>query len=178
MSTARQRSPEWQARAAAVLDPARPPVALPAGLLDEVYQHAREGYGEEACGLLVGPGGGPPERIERCTNVQTRRKLAGESELDAREGYWIDERELLLAQRRASENGHELLVIYHSHVDTGAYFSHADLAAALGPGGTPLWPGVAQLVVSVYEDGVRDVVWFDWDDVACAFMGHAVERVG
>ncbi len=178
MASASQRAPEWATRAAARVDSALPPAELPAELLREVYQHARECYPEEACGLLVGPRGAAPRRIERCTNVQRRRKLAGESELDAHEGYWIDERELLQALRRAEQEGDVLRVIYHSHVDTGAYFSHADQAAALGPGDTPLWPGVAQLVVSVYESGVRDAAYFDWDEPLHAFRGHSVARPG
>ncbi len=178
MPSASQRAPEWLTRAAVRVDPALPAVELPGELLREVYQHAHECYPEEACGLLVGPGGAAPRRIERCTNVQTRRKLAGESDLDAHEGYWIDERELLQALRRAEQLGEALRVIYHSHVDTGAYFSHADQAAALGPGDAPLWPGVAQLVVSVYETGVRDAAYFAWDEALRAFRGRSVARPG
>jgi proteasome lid subunit RPN8/RPN11 len=110
--------------------------------------------------------------------VQRRRKLAGESDLDAHDGYCIDERELLQALRRAEQQGEVLRVIYHSHVDTGAYFSHADSAAALGPHGAPLWPGVAQLVVSVYESGVRDAAYFEWDEDVRVFRGRSVARPG
>src|SRR5262245_23926261 len=46
-------------RAAAVLDPALPPVALPRGLVLEAFAHARECYPEECCGLLIGPAGAP-----------------------------------------------------------------------------------------------------------------------
>lgn len=168
---------EWLERAAAVADPERPPAELPSVLVHEIFLHSRECYPEEACGLLLGPPGGPPTRIERCTNVQTRRKLDGLSELDARHGYWIDERELLRALRRAEEEGSSLLVIYHSHVDTEAYFSETDRDAALGPDGRPLWPGVAQLVLSVYEDGVRDMACFVWAEDVRGFVGQAVRQV-
>lgn len=170
-------SPEWRARAAAWLDTASPAVPLPGQVVHEVFQHVRECYPEEACGLLVGPPGGVPSEVERCTNVQTRRKLAGESELDARHGYWIDERELIQVLRRAEGEGHAILWIYHSHVDTEAYFSHTDLAAALGPEGTPLWPGVGQLVLACYEDGVRDAACFVWDDDEGCYSGRVVQQV-
>ena len=177
MGSEPERTADGQARAPAVADPDLPSMGLPAELLLEVYQHARECYPEEACGLLVGPKGGPPARIERCHNVQDRRKLLGESELDARHGYWIDEKELMLALQRAEREGQALQVVYHSHVDTGAYFSHADLVAALGPEGLPLWPGVAQLVVAVYHEGVRDAAYFTWDEEARRFVGRAVAQV-
>jgi proteasome lid subunit RPN8/RPN11 len=90
----------------------------------------------------------------------------------------MDEKELMLALRRADEEGNTLLMIYHSHVDTEAYFSHADLAAALGPDGTPLYPGVAHLVIAVYEDGVRDATGFVWSDELARYRGHAVQQVG
>lgn len=170
--------PELRTRAAAVVDPTLAAVPLSSEIVHEVFQHARECYPEEACGLLLGPPGGPPLRIERCTNVQSRRKLSGESELDARHGYWMDEKELVRALRRADEEGNTLLIIYHSHVDAEAYFSHADLVSALGPDGTPLYPGVGQLVLSVYDDGVRDAGCFLWSEEAGGYSGHAVQQVG
>ena len=167
---------EWEARAAAVVDPQLAPWPIPDGLLFEVFQHALECHPEEACGLLLGAQGTAPTRVERCTNVQNRRRADGLSELDARHGYWIDEGELLRALRGAERGGEKLLVIYHSHVDTAAYFSHADLDAALGPDQRPLYPGVAQLVLSVYEDGVRDSALFLWDADTGSFAGRRVER--
>ena len=107
MSHAPDEAEDWRERAAAVVDPALPGVPVPRELIHELFQHARECYPEEACGLLVGPRGGPPVRIERCTNVQTRRKLQGESQLDARHGYWMDERELLRALQTTEQEGHE-----------------------------------------------------------------------
>lgn len=178
MTSEPDKLPEWRTRAAAVVDPSLAAVALSSEIAHEVFQHARECYPEEACGLLVGPRAGSPVRIERCTNVQERRRRLGESDLAARHGYWMDEKELMLALRRVDEEGNTLLMIYHSHVDTEAYFSHADLAAALGPDGTPLYPGVAHLVIAVYEDGVRDATGFVWSDELARYRGHAVQQVG
>lgn len=170
------REERWREQAVAVVDPEQSAVALPRALLHEVFQHAIECYPEEACGLLLGPPGSEPETIERCTNVQTRRKLRGESDLDAHEGYWIDEGELLRAIKRAEREGREIRVIYHSHVDAGAYFSRADMEGALGPHGQPNYPGAIQLVLSVHEDGVRDAVAFVWTDER--FVGRALQETG
>lgn len=170
---------DWRERAAAVLEPGRPPIPVPAQLLVDVYAHARECYPEECCGLLLGPEGRPPQRIVRCTNVQTLRKSRGESALDARYAYWIDERQLLHALHEAEARGEGLAVVYHSHVDTEAYFSHADLQGALGPGGDePLYPGAAHMVLSVREGGVKSSVCYVWDPRRRAFVGHPIEPLG
>ncbi len=169
----------WPERAAAIADPALPPGPLPRALMLEVFQHARECYPEECCGLLIGPEAAPlPTRFVRCTNVQSQRRSKGESELDARHGFWIDEQELLQALRTAEERGEALRVVYHSHIDTPAYLSHSDLQGAVGPDGSPLWPGVAHLVVSVREDGVHEAAVFDWSEEAGSFLGRVVQETG
>ncbi len=168
----------WRERAAAVVDPALEPCLLARELMLEVFQHARECYPEECCGLLIGPLNAAPSRFVRCTNVQSRRRAQGESELEARHAFWIDEAELLGALRSAEERGEELRIVYHSHVDTPAYLSHTDLQGALTPDGSLLWPGVAQLVVSVQEDGVHEAALFDWDSEGGRFLGRRVEETG
>ena len=168
----------WRERAAVVVDPSSEPGLLPRELMLEVFQHARECYPEECCGLLIGPLAAAPSHFVRCTNVQSRRRAQGESELDARHAFWIDEGELLGALRSAEERGEELRVVYHSHVDTPAYLSHTDLQGALTPDGLPLWPGVAHLVVSVREDGVREAALFAWDPELKRFLGRRVEETG
>ena len=169
---------EWRERAAVVVDSALEPRLLSRSLMLEVFQHARECYPEECCGLLIGPLAAAPSRFVRCTNVQSRRRAQGESELDARHAFWIDEGELLRALGSAEERGEELRVVYHSHVDTPAYLSHTDMQGALTPDGSPLWPGVAQLVVSVREDGVHEAAFFDWDPEVQRFLGRRVEETG
>jgi len=165
---------DWSGRAAAVSDPEAEPALLPRELLLEVFQHARECYPEECCGLLLGTDREGPLHVIRCANVQSQRVARGESNLDATRAFWIDEQELLNALRSAESSGQKLLVIYHSHVDTAAYLSHTDAAGALGPDGTPLYPGAAQLVVSVRDSGVGEAALFRWDAEARSFRGRAV----
>ncbi len=165
-------------RPAALPDAGLAPVELPATLMLEVYAHAREAYPEECCGLLVGRAGGPPERVVRCDNVQNRRRAQGESELDATRGFWIDEQQLLRELRSAEARGDELLVVYHSHPEAGAYLSHTDVRAALGPDGAPLWPGVTHLVVSVREGAAREAVLYAFDAESGGFVGRPVRLGG
>ena len=164
----------WQTRAAAQVDASLEAVQLSREVLLEVFQHARECYPEECCGLLTGADPELPARVVRCSNVQSTRVARGESDLDARRAYFIDEQELLNALRGAEQRGERLVVIYHSHVDTAAYLSFTDLEGALGPDGRPLYPGVAQLVVSVQESGVLGAALFAWDDASRRFLGRAV----
>jgi proteasome lid subunit RPN8/RPN11 len=163
----------WELRAAVSADASQEPVELPRGVLLEVFQHARECYPEECCGLLVGEDWAHPH-VVRCANVQNARVARGESELDAARAFWIDEQELLHALRSADVSGERLLAVYHSHVDTEAYLSHTDLSAALGPDGQPLYPGSAQLVVSVRDSGPGGAALFSWDERAGIFRGRRV----
>lgn len=163
---------DWRERAAALSDPTAPPAELPRELLLEVFQHARECYPEECCGLLLGTDERGPLHVVRCTNVQSQRVARGESNLDASRAFWIDEQELLHALRAAESSGEKLLVIYHSHVDTAAYLSHTDVAGALDPAGEPLYPGSAQLVVAVHDSGVAEAALFEWDASEKVFRGR------
>ena len=60
-------------------------------------------------------------------------------------------------------------VIYHSHVDAGAYFSEEDERIALSEGG-PAYPGVSYLVVSVTGGKVGEASLFAWDERKRAFL--------
>lgn len=165
---------DWQARAAAQVDDALEPLRYPREPLLEVFQHARECYPEECCGLLFGEESEAPVRVVRCTNVQSARVARGESDLDARRAFWIDEQELFHALRDADQRGERLVGVYHSHVDTAAYLSHTDLGGALGEDGSPLYPGAAQLVVSVQESGVLAAALFRWDEASRRYRGQRV----
>lgn len=164
----------WRDRAASHIDECLAPALLPATVLDQVFAHSRECYPEECCGILTGPTGGRPIEVVRCTNLQNVRYSRGESELDARHGFFMDERELYRACRGAEERGYAVLVIYHSHVDTEAYFSKQDVDGALGPDGEPLWPGARQLVVSVHEGEVQRAGLFEWESSDGTYVGRLV----
>ena len=175
--TATGEAAAWRERAAAVADGGLEPASLPLALLAEARAHARECYPEECCGLMLGPAKGEPGRLLRCTNVQSQRYSRGESQLDARHGFWIDEQELRRALLAVEECAEELLVIYHSHIDAPAYLSHTDVQNALGPDGAPLYRGVDHLVLSVEADGVHGVALFEWNAEGEHFVGRGVREV-
>ena len=176
-SGARSGREDWWVRAAARVEADAPAMELPRALLLEILGHARECYPEECCGILVGSGSAARWRAVRCSNVQNARKAKGESDLDAREAFWVDEAELLAALRAAEAAGESMQAIYHSHADTAAYLSHIDVRNATGASGRPLWPGLAHVVVSVLEDGAREAGWFEWDESAGRFRGRRIQEV-
>jgi proteasome lid subunit RPN8/RPN11 len=176
-SGGRNGQDDWWVRAAARVEPDLPAIELPRALLLELFAHARECYPEECCGLVVGPDSPAGWRAVRCSNVQNARKVQGESELDAREAFWMDESELLAAMRAADASGESMHAIYHSHADAAAYLSHIDVRNATGVSGRPLWPGLAHVVVSVLEDGARGAGWFEWDDAAGRYRGRSIREV-
>jgi proteasome lid subunit RPN8/RPN11 len=68
----------------------------------------------------------------------------------------------MLLERRLGQEGQAIRVIYHSHVEVGAYFSAEDTKRALWDG-QPLFPGVGYLVCGIKDrrpDGAV-IAWYD-----------------
>lgn len=82
--------------------------------------------------------------------------------LQSRTSYAFDSREWLGVLQEAEARGEHLAWIFHSHVDTGAYFSAEDRHQA-APGGEPLLPGVGYLVIAVHSGCVKDTGIFWWE---------------
>jgi proteasome lid subunit RPN8/RPN11 len=123
---------------------------IPRHALDEIYAHAREGYPEEVCGMIVGG-----DEARRCENRQNA--LHAEDPVtfprSAREAYNFGPKDLFFLDK-SLRGPRPVRVIYHSHVDVGAYFSAEDVRAA-APDGELLYP-VDYLVVDVGAEGVRE----------------------
>ena len=137
------------------------PPALSPSLLADLYQHAREGYPEEICGLLRGPRGADPDEVVRCVNRQNELHARDPARYPrtAREAYNMGLDDITLLDQ--SLNGpRPVQVIYHSHVDVGAYYSADDKLLAAPPGWDPLYPGVDYLVIDAQAHGVQGAKLF------------------
>jgi proteasome lid subunit RPN8/RPN11 len=154
----------------------REPLLLPRTVLSEVYEHARESYPEECCGILTGPVGSLPNRVVRFVNLQNQRRAEGHSALDSTQAFWMDETELSRTIRELESRGQGIHAVYHSHIDAGAYLSAEDIRAALGPDGIPLWPGIGHLIVSVQGGTVREAAYFEWNAGQSSFVGRPVRE--
>jgi proteasome lid subunit RPN8/RPN11 len=163
-------------------------------VLDAVEADARERYekDEEACGYLRGPADQPLLCDEHVALVNTANRLHA---LDpetyfrtARTFFSFNEKKFDDAVAASARQGRPVKVLYHSHLDAGAYFSSTDKAvmsmgeppsvegaeATLGPG--PAWP-LAFLVTSVEKGRIAEHRLFVWDATARDFVASAFEIV-
>jgi adenylyltransferase/sulfurtransferase len=148
-------------------------IAIDAAALAAMHAHAEEGFPEEVCGVLFASPTG--QVVRRMQNVQNALHAADPvaNPRDARTAYQFDGAELLDVTRRGDEPGWRIVLFYHSHPQHGAYFSDTDKARALFGGEIdlgPAFPGVAYLVISVYDRVVRDRKTFAWDEAAQDFV--------
>jgi proteasome lid subunit RPN8/RPN11 len=131
---------------------------LRAAELEAIQQHARADYPAECCGvLLVRPAAVAEERrLVACRNIQDELHARDPARFPrtARTAYYIGHADLLEIGRREGE-GFEVRVIYHSHVDAGAYFSETDRQNAMVDG-SPTYPQATYVVVSVADGRVAD----------------------
>jgi len=115
--------------------------------------------------------GGTPERLFLpCRNIQDElnRKDPARHPRNARTAYYIDPRDLLTIGRREAE-GFRVATIYHSHIDTGAYFSETDKRNAL-VNGEPAYPDAIYVVVSVMAGRFDGANAFAWDAARRDFL--------
>lgn len=130
---------------------------------EAIRSQATEEYPFESCGVILARGA--ERRLVRCRNAQN--ELHGRDPQryprDARTAYYIDPKDLLRIGDLERE-GFGVAVIYHSHVDTGAYFSETDRRQAL-VGGEPAYPSAIYIVTSVMAGRVEAMAAFRWNGV-------------
>jgi proteasome lid subunit RPN8/RPN11 len=136
--------------------------------LEAIRKQALEEYPEESCGVIVARG--DERRRLACRNVQNdlHARDPERNPRRARTAYHIDPQDLLRIGRLESE-GFGVAVIYHSHVDAGAYFSETDRRQALMDG-EPAYPGTTYLVTSVMAGRVEATTAFQWDETRREFL--------
>jgi proteasome lid subunit RPN8/RPN11 len=139
--------------------------------------HALETLPEECCGLLLA-GGGRVVEAQRCRNDMTmlHQHEPHHYTRDGRTAFHMNEADCLRIQKYADEAGLEVVGVYHSHVDAGAYFSALDQQFAsreLFP-----FPDAAHFVLSVVEQSVREVAMFTHAPDGERFEGRTVRFEG
>jgi len=142
---------------------APPHPVVTAEALAEMYAHARRDYPNECCGIVFGPQGAPAaDRAVACANIQN--ELHAEDPVkharDARTAYNLGAPDLFKLDKSLRGEA-PAKIVYHSHVDVGAYFSDTDQAAAQMDG-EPSYP-VEYVVIDVRADGVGGAAQFAWD---------------
>ena len=153
-----------------------PAPVLTAEEFERVRTQAEAEYPAECCGIVMERGGPAPERLLiPCRNIQNQLHAADpvRHPRDARTAYYIDPRDLLHIGRREAE-GYRVATIYHSHIDTGAYFSETDRRNAVVDG-EPAYPDATYVVVSVMNGRLGASNAYRWEPAARDFAGVAFE---
>jgi proteasome lid subunit RPN8/RPN11 len=150
-------------------------VKIRRSLVLRVDEEARVGYGkdEESCGLLLGPAADALEVDEIVPFVNRAAKLHALDPVTyprtARMYFDLDPLKFQRAIEQGESNGRPVKVLYHSHLDAGAYFSETDAAAATMGGAEPTYD-LAYLVTSVVAGVVAARALFVWSTASSTFV--------
>lgn len=98
-----------------------------------MINHAKNGFPNEACGLLAGKKSDEGDNFYPMKNVD-----------EASVSYFMDPKEQLKVFKAMREKKEELRGIFHSHVASEAYPSQKDVRLAL-------YPDVSYLIVSLSD---------------------------
>ena len=155
-------------------------LVIPKSVLERVSEEARLAYGrdEESCGFLVGPAA-EGHRIDGIVPMVNRANALHRLDPEqyprtGRTYFDIDSMKFEKEIRRGEAEGRPVKVLYHSHLDVGAYFSATDAEVAKMGQGEPPWD-LAYLVTSVRGGKVDDRKLFVWDPVGKAFVESGLE---
>ncbi len=143
-------------------DPAREPLAYPPEVVARIAALCEAEPAREACGFVVRRG--RALEVVPIPNAADRYHEADPAAFPrtSRDSYLMDPRAQLRVMRELDAWGGEIVAIWHSHVEAGAYFSEKDRSDAL-PGGVPAVPGAEYLVLGVRGGRVTEVRRFRWD---------------
>ena len=143
----------------------KPPL-IPPSFLKMIYRQAVHEDPHECCGMLTSYPQSPESitRLRPCRNVYDACHGLDPDNFprSGKTAYFIDPAELLEIQKENRALKEKIRVLYHSHIDQGAYFSEEDERVA-SPEGEPAYPGVDYLVVSVVRGEVKESNLFHWD---------------
>jgi adenylyltransferase/sulfurtransferase len=146
-------------------------VVLTEAELAAVRKQAEAEYPAECCGVVLMRDDAPSERwLHPCRNIQNdlHRRDPQRHPRDGRTAYYMAHEDLLDISRQQT-HGWSVHVIYHSHVDVGAYFSETDRRNALVDG-QPAYPDTTYVVVAVSGGRAGEARAFRWDPAARDFL--------
>ena len=151
-------------------------VRIPAAIVEKIDEEARRAAterDEESCGFLLGPAS-DALLVDAIVPMENRanklHRLDPETYPRTGRMYFdIDPLKFERAVREGEAAGRPVKVLYHSHLDVGAYFSETDAQAATAGGAEPTYD-LAYLVTSVRAGLVDDRKLFVWDASAKRFV--------
>lgn len=137
--------------------------------MDEICEHAKADFPEECCGVILRTD--TQEFVRPCRNIQNQRHKddPGTYPRDARTAYIMHPDDLIKIHNESDKHNRPIKAFYHSHPNHEAYFSAKDKSDAM-VWGEPAYPGVAYIVISIYEDTIRIAKAFAWDEDTSDFI--------
>ncbi|HKQ71951.1 MAG TPA: Mov34/MPN/PAD-1 family protein [Polyangiaceae bacterium] len=159
------------------------PVRITRAVIDRVAEHATRSYAadEEACGYLTGPQADPfscDESVELVNLANRYHRVDPETyPRTGRTYFLLDPLKFSKAVEAGKTSGRPVRVLYHSHLDVGAYFSETDAQAATMGGDRPSYDGLFYLVTSIRQGTVDDHKLFAWDERTKGFVETPMEIV-
>lgn len=127
-------------------------------VLEEIEAHSIAEYPSECCGFVSGPAEHPlllDASVREINEADKYHKLDPETfPRTSRMYFKINELRAAKAFDAGEKSGRPIKVIYHSHIDAGAYFSQED-AATFANENHLMWP-CAFIVVSVQGGKIAD----------------------
>jgi proteasome lid subunit RPN8/RPN11 len=126
-----------------------------------MLEDVERAYPSEGCGLILRGPQGLRVRPMRNAYDELKRRASDRFPRTSATAYQFDPKEWLRASMEADDAGEQILCVYHSHVNVGAYFSAEDRLMA-APEGSPLLPAVSYLVVAVDSGRATQVRLFVW----------------
>lgn len=151
-------------------------------VLASIEERAQAAYlaNAEACGLLAGPADSPDLLDESVPLENLADKLhAMDPESyprPARTSFEVDARVFAREMDKREKAGAPAKVLWHSHLDVGAYFSDTDVAAMSMSGAGPAYD-LAYLVLSVIEGKVVDRRLYIWEASSKSFVASEISVV-
>lgn len=148
--------------------------ALDAEVLSRLVALCEAQADREACGFVIRREGAL--WVEPIANVADRYHAADPERFPrtSRDSYLMDPKAQLHVHRRLEAEGGEIAVVWHSHIETGAYFSAKDRADAIVDGSQAV-PGAEYVVLGVRGGRVFEVKRFCWDGAEFVERGSSSE---
>ncbi len=136
--------------------------------LELICAHAKSVFPDECCGIILH--NGKQEYVRQCRNIQNdlHKDDPVAYPRDARSAYVMHPDDLITIHKESESENLPIKALYHSHPNHEAYFSDKDKSDAI-MWGEPVYPGVAYLVISIYDDSTRVVKAFTWNDAKSDF---------
>ncbi|MCB9653178.1 MAG: Mov34/MPN/PAD-1 family protein [Deltaproteobacteria bacterium] len=144
-------------------------LVLDAEVIQGMIAHAERDYPAEACGLVLGGADGDLS-VAPLKNVQDRYHALDPETFPrtAHDAFRLDALEHARLLESAARDGRVERILYHSHCESGAYFSPEDRAMAV-QSGAALIPDIVHIVLSVRQGRCAAIAAFRFDEARQCF---------